>query len=877
MRVFTALIVALGLVIMPISPARSQTFSDAPRNVDQIPGYPNLYVADAGSFMAGAFLLAILTRPRDVRAFLAPLDTCASNPTLAQNLRNEGLRTSVVNIQQAFTALASGDCAVFIGSGFDIRRLDNRFDSEGEPPDDVGRPTQDDNAPQDEFVVDRTPPDITPFERIFENTGRAVTVRATIIDRESAIREAYVTMADGTRLQMTPAQDGTTFAATVALPRNFDDEIITLVATNTANRSNEVRAAIRLLPWCGPRAVVSQSLVQDVQTNLACVGISAGTPDGALGPNTCSAIGSYLDNRMSIFDAGRIRWETLQQELARACLAVQPVVLDMPNRVEVDSDRTNVRISLTQPGLTEAIIVAGGGDLGQQTLEWRGQPLFFEMAMPQPGQTAAYRVVALGPDRNTLDSAPLQLIRPSAVLSVQPSGTATATAPNTDFAVTVTRGASAIALIEARLPDANPVNQQYQGGTTTLSLPSPEPGESQTVTFVALDRGGNALAQQSITFSGPTPIVPTRLAIDSPDGETLDANSVRVRVVLETPGAATTLVLRGGPDMAELASTGTDEGVWETTHPLPPPGEAMTFMVLAFDRANELIADDRLRVTRAPIAMQVQPSGMFEAETESMTAQITVSAGVDWIRTIIARDSRTGSILGETALTQGQAALSLDMPEAGNTQTVEIVAVGRDDQPHAPAQITLARPAIAIPVALVVTSPDGFAIDAENTRLAVHIANPADTAMIVVSDPGSGQVFQQVRYTGDDWLGQVTMPAPGQDRAVLIEARNLAGDTLADAQIMLLRPAAVGLPIPGWVWIGALALGAIGIGYLGAKLSGKSTLDTKVPPPRPRVYAQSDEDPEITLAPASPPTIVLRIEPDDVPDTQIEMEHRNEQ
>lgn len=876
MRIFTALIVAFCLVIMPISPARSQTFSDAPRGVDQIPGYPNLYVADANSFMAGAFFLAILTRPRDLRAFLAPLETCTFSPALAQQLRNEGLRTSPVTAQQALTALVSGDCAVFIGANFDIARLNNRFDSEGGSEDDVGRPTQDDVIPEDDVVIDRTPPDITPLERLFESTGRAVTVRATITDRESAIRDAYIAMEDGTRVIMAPVQGGSTYAATVALPRNFDNETITLVATNTANRTNEVRTAIRLLPWCGPREVVSQSLVQDIQEDLACVGISAGTPDGALGPNTCNAIGGYLDNRMSSFDAGRIRWETLQQELARACLAVQPVVLDVPSRVEVDSDRTNVRVSLTQPGLTQSIIIAGGGDLGQQTLDWLGQPLFFDMPMPQPGQNAAYRVVAIGSDGNALDSASLQLIRPSAILAVRPAGPMTATEPSTDFAVTVTRGASATARVEARLPNANPVSQQYIGDTTTLSLVSPAPGTSQTVTFVALDRGGNELAQQIVVFNGPTPIVPTRLAIDSPDGDTLDANSVRVRVVLETSGAATALVLRGGADMAELASTGVDERVWETTHPLPRPGETMTFMVLAFDRVGDLVADDRLRIARAPISMQVQPTGMFEADTDSMTAQIEVSSGADWIASIVARDSQSGDILGESALVQGQAALPLEMPDAGDTQTVEIVAIGRDDQPYAPAEITLVRPAVAIPVTLVVTSPDGLAIDAQTTRLAVHVANPADTAVIVVSDPDSGQVLQQVRYTGSDWLGQVTMPEPGQDRPVVIEARNLAGDTLARSQIMLLRPAAIGLAVPSWIWIGALALGAIGIGYVAAKLGGKSTPETKIPPPRPRIYAQSDDDPEITLAPSSPPTVVVRIEQDDSPETEIEMEHRNE-
>ncbi len=870
MRVLTALIMAFCLVIMPISPARSQTFSDAPRGVEQVPGYPNLYVADARQFVAGALFFALLTQPRNVGELLGRFGTCTSDPTLARQLRGEGLRTSVISTQEVFTALRSGECVVFIGANFDVARLNNRPGGDNTSTDDVGTPTQDD------VVIDRTPPDITPLQRIFAGTGRTITVSATITDAQSAIREAYVTMENGTRIQMTAAQGGSTYTATVNLPRDFVDERVILVATNTANRQANTRVALRLLPWCGPRAVVSQSVVQDIQTNLACVGISAGTPDGALGPNTCNAIGSYLDNRMSDFNAGGIRWGTLQQEVARACLAAQPVALDFPNRIEVDSDRTNVSIGLTQPGLTAFITVAGAGDLGTQTQAWRGQPLNFDLPMPQPGQTTGYRVVAIGPDGNALDTATLQLIRPAVILSVRPTGTVAATGPRTDFALTVTRGASAVAQIEARLPDVNPISQQYTGEGTTLSLQSPAPGTSQRVTFVALGRNGDALAEQTVTFNGPAPVEPTRLALQSPDGTSLDADTVRVHVIIETPGAATSLALRGGPDMAELARTPIGESVWETSHPLPAPGEIMTFMVLAYDRAGELIADDTLRVTRAPISMQVQPTGMFEADTDTMTAQVQVSTGADWIETILARDPRNGSVLGESAFSRGQVALSLDMPEPGDTRTVEIMAIGRDGAPYAPTEITLARPAAAIPVALVVTSPDGFAIDAQSTRLAVHIANPADTAVIVVSDPDSGQVLQQVRYTGDDWLGQVTMPEPGQDLPLVIEARNLAGDTLAQSQIMLIRPVAASVPFPNWIWIAALALGAIGAGYVGAKVGGKSTPDTKVPPPRPRIYAQPDEDPTISLAPASPPSVVVRIEPDETPETQIEMEHRNE-
>ena len=882
MHTFTALILAFCLVVLPISQARSQTSSDAPRGGEPIPGYSSLYVVDARQFMAGAFLLTMLTQPRDVRAFLASLSTCTSSPSLARQLQNEGLRPSVVTARETVVALSSGDCDVFVGANFDLAQLNNRLSSNSGSSDDVGTTTQDDVNPNGELVVDQTPPDIVPLERVFEGTGRTIRVSATITDRQSGIREAYIEMANGTRLQMAVAQDGSTFSATVGLPRNFDDQIATMVATNTANRSANARVALRLLPWCGPSEVVGQSLVQDVQENLACVGISAGATDGALGPNTCRAIGGYLGNRMSSFDAGRIRWVTLEQELARACLAAQPVELDVPSPIEADNDRINARISFAQPGLTEFVSIAGADDFDTQTQPWRGQPLIFDMPMPQPGQDTAYRVLALGPDGNVLDTAALRLVRPPAILSVQPSGTIAASRSRTDFTVTVTRGASAVARIEARLPNTNPVNQEYAGTATILSLQSPEPGMSQRVTFVALDRNGDALAQQTVTFNGPAPVLPTSLTLQSPAGNTVDAGTVRLRVVLETPGAATALVIRGGPDMAELARTGISDRIWDTTHPLPPPSETMTFAVLAFDPAGEMIAEDRLSIARTAIRMQVQPTGMFEADTESVTAQIQVSSGADWIEKIVARDAgngTNGSILGEGALTQGQAALRLEMPQPGDTQTVQIVAIGRDGQPHAPAQITLARPAIDIPVTLIVTSPDGFAIDAQNTRLAVHVANPADTAVIVVSDPDSGQILQRVRYTGSDWLGEVIMPEPGQDLPLIFEAQNLAGETLARSQITLLRPAAAGLALPSWVWIGTLALAAISIGYLGAKIggsrTGKSPTDAKIPPPRPRIYAQSDQDPMVSLEPSSPPTLVLRIDEDEVPEIEIEMEQKN--
>ncbi|WP_158269997.1 hypothetical protein [Litoreibacter ponti] len=818
----------------------------------------------------------MLTRPRDVREFLTRLKTCASDRPLAFRLRQEGIRTAIISFSEVVPALRSGSCDVFVGTNFRLAQLDRRLNSDNGPSDDVP-PRQPDDAPDDDdVVVDRTPPQITPVQQVFEGKGRSIRVNARITDTQSRIREAFVVIAGGGRVRMSASQGSSDYSAAVELPRDFNDRVVAIVATDAANNSARSRVTLRLVPWCGPRTVVSRALVQDVQENLACVGISPGGADGALGPRTCEAIGGFLKDRMDSFDAGRIRWDTLQQDLRRACLAAQPVQLEVPDRIEIDRAQTTVAVGLRQPGLTQSIRIAGPA-VGTQTRPWRGQPVIFDMPMPSPGQDAAYRVQALGAEGNALDTATLRLIRPPALISVQPSGSVTATGARTDFAVSMTRGASAVARIEARQPGASPVGQVYAGGSLILSLQSPAPGASQQVSFVALDRSGNALARQSVTFNGPEPVVPTQLTLESLSGNIVDGETVRLRVVLESPGAASELVIRGGQGMAELARAPVGDRLWDTTHDLPPPGETIAFQVQALDRSGKPLAEDAVRIERAGVLMEVQPSGVFEADTDGLTVQSRVTSGADWIGTIVARVAGQDLVLGESALVQGQGRIRLDMPQPGDTQTVEILAIGRDGRPYAVEQISLVRPARApaLPVTLVVTSPDGFAIDAQNTRLAVQVVNPADTAVIVVSEPESGQVLERIRYSGGDWLGQVPMPEAGARLPLVIEAQNVSGETLAQSRIILTRPAAPRLAVPNLAWIGALILVALGIGYLGARLGGRgrknSAPDVTVPPPLPKIFAEHDRNPIRELDPVSPPTLMLHVEEGDAPEIRIEM------
>jgi hypothetical protein len=730
--------------------------------------------------------------------------------------------------------------------------------------------------------ADTTRPNIAPRAQTVEGQGRTVTVRARINDPESGIRSATVTTADNSRIQMSAAPGSSTYSATVNLPRNFTDQTAAIVATNSANLSMRAQVTLRLLPWCGPRVAVSNALIKQVQEDLACVGSSPGGSDGALGPNTCRAIGGYLRDRMVSFNAGGIRWTALRDELGRACFAIQPVALDLPDVIEVDSPRANVRIGLRQAGPTTSIRVAGPG-ISSQTRQWSGQPLFFDLPMPPPGQSAAFRVQALGPDGNSRDTATLRLIRPPVQIDVSPSGVVSVDASSANFTVTIPSGASAVSRIEARRAGANSVGQVFNGSSEVLALSSPDPGSSERVTFTALDRSGRPLAEQSVTLTRPEPVLPPRLSLESSAGSIVDASNVQLRMVLENVGAVSDLIIRGAPDMVELARRSVGNGLWNSAQAMPPPGQAFVFHAQAVDRSANVLAEDVLRVERPPVRLEVRPSGRFEADTEIMTAEANVVVGVDWIEIIIVRMADGGSdqaVMAQSALVQGRAELSIDMPDPGATRPVEVLAVGRDGKAYASAQIILARPARE-PVTLLVTSPDGFAIDASITRLLVEVFNPAETAVIVVSDSGTNLVLARGRFDGTEWHGEITMPEPGQNRALVIEAQDTAGQMLANSQITLIRPAATGFAVPPWALIAGLILGGIGLGFIGARLRGPGRAETvghaaHVPPPRPRVFAEPDQDPSIALAPSAPPSLAIRIDEDEAPAVEIAFEENQE-
>ncbi len=864
MRFFASLIVVICLLVHPAGRAFAQSSSDAPRGAEPIPGYSGLYVADATRFIAGAVLFVRLTQTKDVREFLGKVKTCVASREVFTRLRSEGLNSALIRFSEAATALRSGACDVFVARNFDFAQLDRRFDS-----DDVNRD-------------DSTRPNISPPSQTIAGQGRTATVRAGISDPESGIRSVFFVHQDNKRIRMSAPQGSSTYTATVNLPRDFAEQSATIVATNSAGLSARARVTLRLMPWCGPRVAVSNALVKDVQENLACVGNSPGGSDGALGPNTCTAIGGYLRNRMESFNAGGIRWTALRDELERACIAVQPVRLDVPGAVEVDSPRANVRIGLRQAGSTSSIQVNGPG-IGNEIQTWRGRPLFFDLPMPPPGQTAAYRVQALGPEGNPRDTATLRLIRPPVAINVRPSGSLLVDQPTVDFTVTIPSSASAVSRIEARRSGANTVSQIFNGGSEVLSLSSPNPGASDIVTFVAVDRSGLPLAEQAVTLTRPEPIVPPSVSLQSPSGTILDASTVQLRVVLENAGEASDLIIRRAPDMLELARRSVGNGLWDVSQDMPPPGQGLVFHAQAVNRSGVVLAEDTVRVERPAVRLQVQPTGRFEDDADLMTAQATVTTGADWIETMIARGANNGSdqsVMAESTPVQGAADLQIAMPTPGAERIVEIVAIGRDSKPYASAKITLVRPTPE-PVTLLVTSPDGFEIEASVTRLSVEVINPAETAVIVVSDAGSNQVLSRGRFSGEDWLGQINMPEPGQSRALLIEAQDTAGQTLASSRIMLLRPAATGLVVPPWAWIAALILGGTGIGYIGARLRGSGRAETPrrdptVPPPRPRVFAEPDEDPSITLAPSAPSTLAVRIDEDDTPEVEVAFEENKE-
>ncbi|MEL6617803.1 MAG: hypothetical protein AAFP16_02935 [Pseudomonadota bacterium] len=881
MRVFFASLLALSLIVSASGQALAQASRLSVQGVEPIPGYTGLYVADANRFMAGAFLFVMLTQPRDVRAFLRQVKTCASDRVLVSRLRRERVNTSILSTEEVFTALRSGACDIYIGGNFDLAQLDKRLDGDTGPSDDTRSDPGDDVTPDDDVVADRTPPQIAPVRPIFEGQGRRTTVRARITDDQSAIREAFVQLPGGQRVRMNAAQGSPLYAATVDLPRDFDDLTAFVVATNTANLSARAAVTLRLLQWCGPREVVTGNIVRQVQDGLTCVGFSPGASDGALGPNTCRAIAGYLGGRMDQFNAGRLRWIGLRDELDRACQAAQPVALDVPPRIEVDAPRTRVAIGLSQPGLTASIRVTGPG-IGPQAQPWRGQPVLFDLPMPPPGQEAAFAVEAIGPEGTALDRDTLRLIRPPVVLNVRPAGSITVDGPGTDFTATLPGGASAVTRIEARGAGTAPISQPISGGTATLYVPAPGPGDTQRVTFTALDRSGNALARQTVTMTRPAPVLPPRLTLQSPDGPVVDAASARLRLVLENPGATAELVLRSGPDMAVLAGRPVGNGIWDTTQALPPPGREMVLRAQAMDRTGRVLVEDELRIRRAPVALEISPTGRFEADTDSVITVASVTSGADWITSVIAREndgSANAVTLAQSRLADGRARLQVSMPEPGQSLPVVIAAMGRDGEAHATQTITLVRPAAPVqaPVTLRVTSLDGFSVDADTTRLSVAVANPADTATIVVSDPDSGEVLSRAPYAGTDWRGPVKMPAPGRDRALVIEAQNAGGETLAMSQIMLLRPAAPGLVIPPWVWGALLTLAGVGSGYLIAKLrGGRRNQDTAqgrhVIAARPRIFAEPDHEPSVVLDPSSPLTLVMRVDEDVAPRIEVEME-----
>ncbi len=235
MRALVALILAFCLVILPVGSARPQTSRPAPPGVEPIPGYTGLYVADAARFMAGAFLMNMLTRPRDVRAFLARVKTCASSRPLAFRLRDEGVRTAMIPFSEVVPALRSGSCDIFIGTNFSLAQLNIRLNPDNGPSDDVTPRPPDDVTPDDDVIVDRTPPQIAPLRQVFEGPDRTIKVSARITDSQSGIRAAYVATTNGRRVRMSASQGSSTYSATVDLPPNFDNRIVTIVVMVSAS------------------------------------------------------------------------------------------------------------------------------------------------------------------------------------------------------------------------------------------------------------------------------------------------------------------------------------------------------------------------------------------------------------------------------------------------------------------------------------------------------------------------------------------------------------------------------------------------------------------------------------------------------------------
>jgi hypothetical protein len=328
--------------------------------------------------------------------------------------------------------------------------------------------------------------------------------------------------------------------------------------------------------------------------------------------------------------------------------------------------------------------------------------------------------------------------------------------------------------------------------------------------------------------------------------------------------------------MTELARRSVGDGIWDPVQTMPPPGQTLTLHAQAVDRGGNILAEDVLRVERPAVVMHVQPSGQIETDADMVTVAARIATGADWIRTIVVRDETSSqTVMAESAVAKGTADLKIAMPAPGASSSVTLAAIGRDGKPYATTQIKLARPAPE-PVQLLVTSPDGFEVDALTTRLNVEVLNRAQTAVIAVSDARTDQTLERVRLDSSEWLGEINMPEPGQSRELVVEAQDTAGQTLASSKIRLFRPEAAGLAVPLWVWAAGIALGGLGLGLLGGRVRRSGTdggvSPEPVPPPRLQVFAEPDEKPDFAMAPIAPPSFAIRIDEDDTPEVEIEFD-----
>jgi hypothetical protein len=688
----------------------------------------------------------------------------------------------------------------------------------------------------------------------------------------------------GEIVRMSAPAGSSRYSARVEMPRDFDERILTIAARDRAqppNRAPRQRIVLRLMPICGPRVEVSNETVANIQRNLACLQIPPGPVDGALGRMTCGAIAQYLGDRGALFNNGSLPWERLDRELAAQCLAATPVVIDAPSRVSLDADRTSVSINLAPSGVAQTVRVFAGSAV-DESQSWRGTPLTFNLPMPAPGSETALQAEALSANGRVLARTRILLARPSVRISVSPAGPVVSEGQSTRFSVSVERGRSAVARIEARPSYAPATSRTATREPVAFDLPAPEPGARGTVSFVALDARGGILAETGVTVSAPAPVIPPSLSLGAENGPRIDADAARLTVVLENPGATANLILRSGASRTELARRGAGSGAWTLETPMPPPGQQIELLAQAVDRTGRVLAQDALRLERPAVALSVWPDAPFEADTDGVTAQIDVTRGASWIERIIARQAGAGPdapVLAEAELDLGRARLPLEMPAPGAEQEITLLAMGRDGAAYAPTNITLIRPGAVQPTTLQLSSPDGFAVDAAATRLAVEVINPARTAEIVVLEAGTGAVLVRASYAGTDWLAELTMPEPGANRPLRVEARDSEGITLAASNVTLSRPAALFWSPENWSrgGIAALVIGSVLLGCValflrrGARRKGE-TARTVPPMARPVLRARADPDPRIALEPAAPPALVLRTEPDTQPQFELESE-----